>query len=225
MASSASETYLSHFLSSHSNWGLLKSFTDDKSLCLSLKGSLIGTLVQSLEAVTAQFWTHTSRKGCIRVHQSLPRAPKITNVFCSVVCWQPPNGYSSYTYYRKKDYPFHQSPCFSSRLEHMKFGSRFINIDLIVVLTSVIQSYQRWQRSQWVQAVTGQPDSVSLWFQTAEDSLSVFAMETINKRQGFLLTWRSPLGAPYFKSYLSTPSSAVGRKCFKEEINAFKWLA
>lgn len=83
----------------------------------------------------------------------------------------------------------------------MKFGSCFINIDLIVVLTSVIQSYQRWQRSQRVQIVISQSDIVSLWFLMAKDPLSVLAVETINKRHCFLLTWWSPIGTPIFKSH------------------------
>lgn len=49
-------------------------------------------------------------------------------------------------------YPFPQRSCCSQRMEYMRFGNCFINIDIIVVLTSVIQSYQQWQRSPRVQS-------------------------------------------------------------------------
>lgn len=66
-----------------------------------------------------------------------------------MVCWQPRTDTQATLTTEQSLYPFPQRSCCSQRAEHMRFGNCFINIDIIVVLTSVIQSYQQWVQSHW----------------------------------------------------------------------------
>lgn len=86
-------------------------------------------------------------------------------------------------------YPFPQRSCCSQRMEHMRFGNCFINIDIIVVLISVSQSYQQRQRSPRVQS------HWSVWSFFLFDFRRPMLPSVCWRWHCCHLTWQSPTGA------------------------------
>lgn len=152
MARSVSETYLTHCLSFHSNWGLLRPFIGNNSQVSLLKGIFSrNSSPKPWHCDNTLLDMHQQGGNAFRGVQAFPEPLKTQT--CSVG-WSVDSlewTLKLHLLQNKNCILSPQRSCCSQRTEHIRFGNCFINIDIIVILTSVIQSYQQWQRSPRVQ--------------------------------------------------------------------------